>query len=388
MRCSTKDGNLYDYKTLLANSKFCLISNQNPHSNEHALSLFDSLKFNCIPILLTNEWLLPFSEFIDWSLISIQLNQHELKNVFKILDDSYSDNELEKMIEQQKFIFTKYFSSIKNITHAFLTYFESRLNPMFSTAYESWNLEKTDINQNPLVIPYKPENPSFTALILGLKSLEKVKNLIESIVKNSSSGLNRIILLWYGQNDKKTIEQLNSLKSNIIFFKIMKYFHNSNRFYPFDEIETELVLHLDERMSDFNGKHLEKALDIWTSFSDRFIWIENLLEMDKASYTPFLFSSYYNHYYFDLNSREKSFKSNNFFEIADCETNLMEMLVKRLTGEPSIFTSGLNLKNFESKMTNECYKFLNNFTFSSNKNISRPLEIFDHSKILHSSIFL
>ena len=89
-----------------------------------------------------------------------------------------------------------------------------------------------------------------------------------------------------------------------------------------------------------------------------------------------------------MNSREKSFKSNNFFEIADCETNLMEMLVKRLTGKPSIFTSDLNLTSFESKMTNECYKFLNNFTFSSNKNTSRPLEIFDHSKILHSSIFL
>jgi hypothetical protein len=381
---------MQDYKTLLKNSKFCLIANQNRYSNEHALLLFDALKFNCIPILFTSEWILPFSEFVDWRLISIQLNKHELKDLLKILD-AFSEKDLEIMVEQQKFIFKRYFSSIRNITLATLTYFESRINPSFSSTYESWNLKNPEINVNPLVIPYSPEKSTFTALILGFENLENIKQLIENIQSNCLS-LSRIIILWYGGNDKNTIQKLNSLKSNILLLKLMRYTRYSSRFYPFEEIETESVLHLDERMNSIDFKLIENAYDVWTNFSERFIRVETL--MRNAPFTPVFFSSYYNHYYVDLDNKGRRFQGNNYFDTPDCESNLMELLIKRLTGKPSIYISNfqVSITPFESKITENCLKYLHELNmlnmFSDSKNSSIPLQFIDHSKLLHSRIFL
>ena len=123
----------FSYSTIMKNSRFCLIikSSGTNNSNQIAqMSLFDSLKFNCIPVIINDEWILPFSEFIDWQLISIQINKNNIKSMYEILD-KYSDEHLDMMLDQLSLIYEKYFSSIKAITLSIIDLLESRINPTF-----------------------------------------------------------------------------------------------------------------------------------------------------------------------------------------------------------------------------------------------------------------
>jgi hypothetical protein len=159
----------HKYTDILSSAKFCLITNQiDRSSSEHFMtSLFDALKFTCIPVLITGESLLPFEEFIDWSLISIQLNSaRDLdQNLFSILE-RFDSLKLTQMARQQSFIFERYFATIAKMSLATFEYLETRLEPAsYARTYEKWNFNQELIHK---LMPYTPvKSTTFTAVIVA-----------------------------------------------------------------------------------------------------------------------------------------------------------------------------------------------------------------------------
>lgn len=109
------------------------------HTAETAL--FNALKFNCIPVIVSQDWILPFNEFLDWKLFSIQLRIFELENVYEIIDN-YSESDIETMKKQIKFVFKRYFSSMKSITLGVLMALEAKIYPNSAISYELANFER------------------------------------------------------------------------------------------------------------------------------------------------------------------------------------------------------------------------------------------------------
>ena len=119
---------MYSYPTILSDSLFCLVFKTEKKTS--LMSLFDAIKSNCIPIIVSSEWILPFSEHLDWRQFSIQINLKDLNHLEQIL--SYHLKNVNRMLFNLDVVYTNYFKSIKVITLAILKQFERKIYPINS----------------------------------------------------------------------------------------------------------------------------------------------------------------------------------------------------------------------------------------------------------------
>tara|TARA_Y100000389_G_scaffold200460_2_gene240944 strand:+ start:10591 stop:11541 length:951 start_codon:yes stop_codon:yes gene_type:complete len=101
----------YSYLNLLLKSRYNIL----PRGNGWALSYrhIEAMNADSIPVIISDNYVLPFSELIDWTSCSLKVQEKELENLLEIVKSN--ENKETEMLKNVKKVYEKYLSSIEKI---------------------------------------------------------------------------------------------------------------------------------------------------------------------------------------------------------------------------------------------------------------------------------
>ena len=114
-------GKDYSASQLVSESRFCFVSGVPSTLN---FLLAQVLQQGCVPVILQEAAVLPFSEIIDWSLISVRIRRNEVGNIFNIL--KYVEPNYPTMQVKLAEVYAEYMSSPASIALTALRIINSR----------------------------------------------------------------------------------------------------------------------------------------------------------------------------------------------------------------------------------------------------------------------
>ena len=146
-RCDM-NGNVHNYPDILSDSIFCLILDTQYDAGQ---TITEALHHGCIPVILLDSIVLPFSEVIDWKRFSIRMYEIDLSTIHDTLS-KISPQRIEEMQRQTTFIYETYFSSWRAIVDTTLSILNDRIVPHHAKNYKHWNLPPSVHESSPLFL--------------------------------------------------------------------------------------------------------------------------------------------------------------------------------------------------------------------------------------------
>ncbi|XP_030875200.1 exostosin-2 [Leptonychotes weddellii] len=213
-RC--REHQVYDYPQVLQEATFCVVL-RGARLGQAVLS--DVLRASCVPVVIADSYILPFSEVLDWKRASVVVPEEKISDVYGILQ-SIPQRQIEEMQRQK-------WSSVSN--------------PLFL----------------PLI---PPQSQGFTAIVLTYDRVESLFRVITEVSKVPS--LSKLLVVWNNQNKNPPED---SLWPKIrVPLKVVRTAENklSNRFFPYDEIETEAVLAIDDDIIMLTSDELQFGYEV------------------------------------------------------------------------------------------------------------------------------
>lgn len=129
-RCE-KDNRNYekvDYEELMSNSTFCLT----PRGRRlGSFRFLESLKIGCVPVTLSNDWVKPFEEIIDWSKAVVDGDERSLFLLPDMLRN-FRPKDIKRMRHNSIKIYDHYFSSVEKIVLTTISILEMRIKGSLS----------------------------------------------------------------------------------------------------------------------------------------------------------------------------------------------------------------------------------------------------------------
>lgn len=267
IRCTFPANNQVQYPKILEKGTFCLVGRGVRLAQPN---LLESLAAGCIPIIMADNIILPFQEIIDWSLASISIRESDLHSISDVLK-SISEVKIAELQKQGKFLYDSYFSSLDKIVSTALDELNDRVYPHLSKSYNFWNIQKSaEATQNPLFLPMiASKSQGFTAVVLTYDRVDSLFTLIQKLSVVSS--LQKILVIWNNQKKSPPHTSLFPKISKPMKIIQTKFNKLSNRFYPYEEIETEAVLSIDDDITMLTSDELDFGFEVWREFPDRIV---------------------------------------------------------------------------------------------------------------------
>ncbi|CAK1555269.1 unnamed protein product [Leptosia nina] len=274
-RCEYTTGKIFDYPEVLKNGLFCLVVRS---ARLIQSVLMDVLASQCIPIIIADTIVMPFNSHIDWNRIAIFIPEDNIKNLLKIVH-SVSNERRGELYWQLRWVYERYFASIEKITMTTLEILNEKVFPLSARIYEDWNMPEHLYGPvNPLFLPVTaPKAPGFTAVILTYDRVESLFTLIRKLVRTPS--LAKILVVWNNQKLQPPPASewpVINKPLKVIRTKANKL---SNRFFPYDDIETECQLTIDDDIIMLTPDELEFGFDVWREFPDRIVGFPSRLHV-------------------------------------------------------------------------------------------------------------
>lgn len=161
-------------------------------------ALSESLAAGCIPVVVSDSYVLPYAEVIDWKSAVLQLYEDDLSKIMDLLQCVSSDR-ISEMRRKGNWIYTRYFSSMERIALTTLRIVNDRVFPHIGRSYSDWNdPDERHLACNTFALPIgPPRSQGFTAVVLTYDRLESLFHVLERISKAPS--LAKIVIVWNNQ---------------------------------------------------------------------------------------------------------------------------------------------------------------------------------------------
>lgn len=232
----------------------------------------------------------------DLASIEIKLNAISLEKI-------------DELQSQGKWLYDRYFESNDKILHTVVAELNDRIFAYRAKNYFDWNIPQPSAMQNPLFSArVAQKSQGFTAVILTYDRVESLFKLIQKLSVVMS--LQKILVIW--NNEKEAPPHSESIGTKIItgnkvtlsvwmtFFlcfsvsfsvsmfpkinkplKVIRTKANklSNRFYPYEEIETEAILTIDDDIVMLTSDELDFGYEVWREFPDRIVGMEKFFDL-------------------------------------------------------------------------------------------------------------
>ncbi|XP_072762562.1 exostosin-2 isoform X2 [Anoplolepis gracilipes] len=265
---------MYKYPDILQSATFCLIIRGARLAQS---TLLDAMAAGCIPVIIADSLMMPFHDVIDWTKAAVFVREVDILLIIQLLK-KISHQRITEMQEQNAWLYDRYFSGMDKITETTLEILTDRVFPHLTRDYTYWNVPSYKGKASPLFLPVTaPKTRGFTAVILTYDRLELLFLLINKLVKVPS--LSKVLVIWNNQH-KNPPPSARWPKVNKPL-KVIQTKENklSNRFYPYDEIETEAVLSIDDDIIMLTADEVEFAYEVWREFPDRIVGFPSRIHM-------------------------------------------------------------------------------------------------------------
>lgn len=337
----------YKYPDILTEGKFCLVIRA---ARLGQMALSDALSAGCIPVVVADEYVLPFSEALDWKRASILIREDELLDVVGILK-GIPEARVAEMRSQALLIWERYFSSMAKIAMTTLEVVNDRLFPHVAKSYEDWNdLPPGLVPPAPFAIPFvAPRSRGFTAVVLTYDRVNSLFKVVQQLTEVPS--LVKVVVVW--NNQRKSPPPASAWPKLTKPLKVIRTKANklSNRFYPYKDIETEAVLAIDDDILMLTSDELEFGFEVWREFPDRIVGFPSRVHLWDNATSLWKYESewtndismvltgaafyhkHYSHEYFDrLPADIRRWVDDRM----NCEDIAMNFLVSNITGKAPI----------------------------------------------------